>query len=135
MTNRSKTLAVGLLLATFVMGTAIGAVGTAAWGGRAERQRRPPPSGPRPSYAEILQQELTLTPEQRDSVEAILARREQVMQQLWQEIGPKFDSLRAQIRVDIGQVLDSAQSVQYQDMINRSEQRRGERDRGTQHGR
>ena len=135
MTNRSKTLAVSLLLATFVLGVAIGAVGTAAWGDRAERQRRPPPSRERPSYAEILQQELTLTPEQRDSVEAILARREQVMQQLWQEIGPKFDSLRAQIRVDIGQVLDSAQSVQYQDMINRSEQRRGERDRGTQHGR
>jgi len=135
MTNRSKTLAVSLLLATFVLGVAIGAVGTAAWDGRAERQRRPPPSGQRPSYAEMLQQELTLTPEQRDSVEAILARREQVMQQLWQEIGPKFDSLRAQIRVDIGQVLDSAQSVKYQDMINRSEQRRGERDRGNQHGR
>lgn len=135
MTNRSKTLAVSLLLATFVLGVAIGAVGSAAWGDRAGRQRRPPPSGERPSYAEILQQELALTPEQRDSVEAILDRREQAMQQLWQEIGPRFDSLRAQIRVEIGRMLDSAQSVTYQDMINRTERRRGEGDRGNQHGR
>jgi hypothetical protein len=134
MTNRSKTLAVSLLLATFVMGVAIGAVGSAAWGDRAERQRRPP-QRERPSYAEILQQELALTAEQRDSVEAILARREQAMQEIWQQMGPRFDSLRTQIRVDIGQMLDSTQSVKYQDMITRSEQRRGERDRGTEHGR
>ena len=135
MTNRSKTLAVSLLLATFVLGVAIGAVGSAAWGDRAERQRRPPPQRERPSYAEILQQELGLTAEQRDSVEAILGRREQVMEQLWREIGPRFDSLRAQIRVDIGRILDAEQNAKYQDMITRSEQRRGERDRGTQHGR
>jgi len=135
MINRSKTLAVSLLLATFVLGVAVGAFGLSAWESRSEEGQRPPPQRVRPSYAEILQQELALTPVQRDSVDAILARREQTMQALWQEIGPQFDSLRAQIRSDIAQVLDAEQNAKYQDMINRSEQRRGERDRGTQHGR
>jgi len=135
MINRSKTLAVSLLLATFVLGGAVGAFGLSAWSGRSEEGRRPLPQRERPSYADILQQELALTPVQRDSVDAILARREQTMQALWQEIGPQFDSLRAQIRTDIGRVLDAEQNAKYQDMINRSEQRRSERDRGTQHGR
>ncbi|MBE0594639.1 MAG: hypothetical protein IH616_19805, partial [Gemmatimonadales bacterium] len=120
--------------ATFVLGVAVGGVGLTLWGDRAERQRRPP-QRERPSYAEMLQQELALTAVQRDSVEAILARREQAMQALWQGIGPQFDSLRTQIRVDIGRILDADQNTKYQDMVNRSEQRRSERDRGTQHGR
>jgi Spy/CpxP family protein refolding chaperone len=132
MLNRSKSLAVSLLAATFFLGVAVGGVALAAWGDRSDdRERRP---RERQSYSEILERELSLTSAQRESVEVILARRQQVMTDMWAEIGPRFDSLRDQIRVEITQVLDEEQQAKYQDMITRSERYRGGRERGN-HGR
>lgn len=132
MLNRSKGLAASLLVATFLLGVAVGGVALAAWGDRSDaRERRP---RERASYSEILERELTLTAAQRESVEVILARRQQVMTDLWAEIGPRFDSLRDQIRTEITRLLDEEQQAKYQDMITRNEQYRGGRERGN-HGR
>ncbi len=132
MLNRSKSLAASLLVATFVMGVAVGGVALAAWGDRGEDRGRPPRE--RSSYADILERELSLTAAQRESVDVILARQQQTMTDLWAEIGPRFDSLRVQIRDEISQLLSEDQQTTYQEMITRSERRRGGRDRGN-HGR
>jgi hypothetical protein len=132
MINRSKTLAAGLLGATFLLGVAVGGVGLAAWGDNDDRE--PPERRERPSYSEILGRELSLTPTQRDSLEVILGRREEAMRQLWQDFGPRFDSLRVEIRNEIRGMLDSSQANKYEELILRGERRRGEGDRGS-HGR
>ncbi|MDH3292313.1 MAG: periplasmic heavy metal sensor [Gemmatimonadota bacterium] len=131
MLNRSKSLAVSLLAATFLLGVAVGGVALAAWGDRGDAPERPPRE--RQSYSDILERELSLTTAQRESVDVILTRRQQAMTDMWAEIGPRFDSLRAQIRVEIAQVLDEEQQGKYQDMITRSERYRGGRERGN-HG-
>ena len=132
MINRSKTLAASLLGATFLLGVAVGGVGFAAWGD--EEDRAPPERGERPSYSQILARELSLTATQQDSVQVILNRREEIMHQLWQDISPRFDTLRTQIRDEIRAMLDSSQTVKYEELIRRSERRRGEGERGS-HGR
>ncbi len=132
MLNRSKSLAASLLVATFLLGVAVGGVALAAWGDRGDERERPPRE--RPSYADILERELSLTTAQRESVDVILARQQQTMTALWTEIGPRFDSLRVEIRDEISQLLSEEQQAKYQDMIARSERRRAGRDRGN-HGR
>jgi Spy/CpxP family protein refolding chaperone len=132
MLNRSKSLAASLLIATFLLGVVVGGVALAAWGDRGDATERRPRE--RQSYSDILERELSLTTAQRESVDVILTRRQQAMTDMWAEIGPRFDSLRAQIRVEIAQVLDEEQQTTYQDMITRSERYRGGRERGN-HGR
>ena len=133
MLNRSKTWAAGLLAATFVAGVAVGGVASAAWGdndgGRAEWRRQ------RPSYGEHLQQALDLSVEQRLSVDSILQRRQVAMHDLWQEMAPRFDTLRAQIRSDILGTLDEAQREAFDELISKSDSVRRSRGRGGRHGR
>lgn len=127
MFNRSKVKAASLLFATFVLGVAVGGVALAAWGendsGRSRRPRE------RVSYTERLQQELSLTAAQRESVEAILERRQEAMRQYWREVGPQFDTLRAQVRTEIMAVLSEEQQEAFQQLMARSDSARRHRDR------
>lgn len=130
MFSRSKAQAVSLLVATFLVGAAVGALALSAWpdddhGERGGRDRE------RLSYIERLQQELALTPTQRESVEVFLDRRQESMRDLWREVGPRFDSLRVQIRDEIMTVLDSTQQARFRELITRGERRDTERRNGS----
>jgi uncharacterized membrane protein len=120
MGNRSKTLAASLLAATFLLGIAVGGVAMAAWGddddGRRTRRSRE-----HVSYAERLTERLDLSAAQQESVAVILERRQEVMHQVWQDVHPKLDSLRLQIRDEILAVLDEEQQTAYADLIARSD--------------
>ncbi|UCG86975.1 MAG: periplasmic heavy metal sensor [Gemmatimonadota bacterium] len=132
MLNRSKLWASGLLIAMFVTGAAVGGGITQAWmrnddptdyRGRGSSDRSRPPS-----YADRIEVDLNLTPEQRAAVDTILARRESDMQQLWQDIQPRFDALRDTIRTKIMDVLTEEQQQKYRELLEHGS-RRGERDR------
>lgn len=106
MFNRSKVLAVALLLATFVLGMAVGGAVWSAWQGNRMPDR---PPRERMSYAERLERDLGLTAEQRDSVDAILQQRQSAMRVIWSETEPRFDSLRGLIEQEIQAVLTEEQ--------------------------
>jgi Spy/CpxP family protein refolding chaperone len=124
MFNRSKAMAGALILATFVAGAAVGVVGSSVTedGDRGRRDR----DRPRMSYAERLQNELGLTDAQRESVSAILDRRQDAMRQIWEETRPRFDSLRVQVRNEITALLDESQREKYQALIARADRPRGD---------
>ena len=133
MLNRSKLVAAVLLIGAFVAGAVVGGAASAAWGaherGASSESRR------RTSYAERLQVELALSAGQRDSVNAILARREAQMEVIWREIRPRFDSLRAAIRGEIMALLLDEQRTRYQELIDRSDSLRAlRRTKGGRHG-
>jgi Spy/CpxP family protein refolding chaperone len=132
MVTRSKTVAAGVLVAAFAAGIAVGGVAAAAWGEREGRERGD--HHRRRSYVERLHEELSLAPEQRDSVEVILDRREAEMHALWQEVGPRFDSLRARIRGEILAVLTAEQQERYRALVSRSDSIRDARRQGGRHG-
>jgi hypothetical protein len=78
------------------------------------------------SYAERLAERLDLSTPQQESVAVILERRQEGMQQLWQDVHPQFDSLRLQIRSEIMAVLDEGQQAAYEELIARSDSIRGD---------
>jgi len=111
MLNRPKLAAVGLLAAVFVAG------GLAGWGGReaVERDGRGPRRGPDAMVA-YLSRELDLSSSQRDSVRAIFAR---------------FDSIKARMRAEIDAQLTPEQRTRHQQLIDRAEHHRREREDST----
>lgn len=135
MLNRSKLLAVSLLVAVFVAGGAVGGVVVATWGDAGHGRQGPPRQ--RMSYTDFLTKELKLSDAQHDSVLAIVSRRDTAVRALWQEvrpkIGPKFDSLQTQLRTEIKRVLNNEQSAAYDSLVQAGERRR--RDRGNHESR
>lgn len=117
MFNKSKSLAIALLVATFAVGAVVGTAVSAAWAGDEGHRNR----GKRHSYAERLQGELALTPVQRESVDAILQRRQDAMRLIWETVEPRFDSLRTQIRGEIVAQLDAEQQAKYGELIAKSD--------------
>ena len=136
MMNRSKLVAAGLLFAAFAAGVAVGGAVSAAWGENEATAVEPIEPPPRKSYAERLQEDLALTPAQRDSVEAILDHVEPDMHALWEEIAPRFDSLRSAVRREIMAVLDDQQQAMYAELIARGDSARdGRHEKDGRHGR
>lgn len=126
MLNRSKALAGALLGATFILGAAGGAVGTAVWTDRGREPPRQPPN--KLSFVERLARDLDLTEAQRDTVAAIVDRRDDAMREVWREMEPRFDSLRGVINHEILAVLDEEQRAGFEAMLARADSARRRRD-------
>lgn len=125
--TRSRLAAVVLLLVTFVLGGFFGgAVSTYAERRNFAKRHN---HKERPSYVERLSQEVELRPGQRDSVSAILDRHRPVMDSLWAQVRPQFDSERENIRREIRALLSADQLARYNAMIQRQDSRRAEQER------
>jgi len=127
MLNRSKLAAVGRLAAVFVAG------GLAGWGGReavGHDGRGPGGRGPDAMVA-YLSRELDLSSPQRDSVRAIFARHRPETDSLWARVRPRFDSIKTRMRAEIDAQLTPAQRTRHQQLIDRAEHQRREREDST----
>ena len=132
MLNQSKLLAGMLIAATFAAGAAAGSVASVAWGDDGRREERS--TRERRSYADWLQEELQLTSAQRESIQVLLQRRQALMHDIWSEMRPRFDTLRSQIRVEIGALLDEEQQSRYQALITKSDSSRAARSERSRRG-
>ena len=126
MFNQSKAFAIGLLVAVFVAGIALGTVG-ARW-----TSGRHAPPRPRPGFADRLTQQLQLTPVQHDSVAAILQRFDPQMRAIFTHVQPQMDSLRQELRNAIKAQLTAQQQTTYQQLIERARERFARRDSAPQ---
>ena len=126
MLNRSKLAAVTLLAAVFLAG------GLAGWGGRAVAERGDHGEGPRrrgpDAVVAYLSKELDLTPVQRDSVRAIITRHRPETDSLWAQVRPRFDAIKARMRSEIDAVLTPEQRARHQQLIDKAEHHRKERE-------
>ena len=118
MFNRSKALALALLAAVFAAGVAAG------WGLQALAESRegwrPGGAGPRrgpEAMVGYLTRELDLTPAQRDSVRAVIARHRGEMEAIWREVHPPIDSLRAIMDREISAQLTAEQQSRYRRLM------------------
>ena len=126
MFKQSKAFAIGLLVAVFVAGIALGAVGIRWTAGRHA------PPRPRVGYADRLAQQLQLTPVQRDSVAAILQRFDPRMRAIFTRVQPQMDSLRQELRNAIKARLTAPQQTTYQQLLDRERERFARRDSASQ---
>ncbi|MGH8723191.1 MAG: Spy/CpxP family protein refolding chaperone [Burkholderiales bacterium] len=117
-------------MAVFIAGAA------AAWGAREYTDRdgrgegwgrRKGGRGP-DAVVSYLARKLDLTPAQRDSVRAIIARHRPETEALWAEMRPRFDAIKARMWAEIDAQLSAEQRVRRQRLVERAEhhRRRGE---------
>jgi len=78
-------------------------------------------------YVDLLDRELHLTTTQRDSVRAILERRQGSMDSILAEMRPRIEAARAVIRNDIGALLTPEQQQRYRDLTVRLDAERREK--------
>ena len=74
-----------------------------------------------------LTEELELSRQQQDSIRAVLDRHRPEMDSMWQEVRPRFDSVRTIMRGEIRTQLTPEQQQKYQQMIERRERESRER--------
>jgi Spy/CpxP family protein refolding chaperone len=123
MFSRSKIWATALLLAVLIAG------GAAGWAGSTWLRHSGPRMGRSPTaMAQFLARRLELTPEQQDSVRAILIRSNARQQAMWREVRPRFDSLRAAVRAEINALLTPAQQELHQRLLAELEHQHERRD-------
>jgi hypothetical protein len=108
MFSRSKAWAVALLATVFLAG------GAAGWVVGSRSARPFPRMGRGPDgMAEYLARRLDLSANQRDSVQAGLARHHAEMQAIWRTVRPRLDSLRAVVNEEIRVQLTPVQQERY----------------------
>jgi hypothetical protein len=134
MPNKSKLYAVGLLIAVFAAGVAVGTGVSAAASDRGDSRTRDQDHR-QEGYAERLERELQLAPAQKDTVDQILARYQDSMTVLWGTMRPRTDSIRVAVRNDIMHALTESQQTQYRDFIHRTDSIRAARAREGRHDR
>ena len=120
MPNRSRVLAVALLAAVF------GAGAVSGWAMQAWADGRPAKSGPRGSERTVqyLAGELDLTATQQDSVRAVFAHYKGAMDNVWRDVRPRFDSVRALVRADVMTHLTAAQQAHYRELMAKKDEER-----------
>ncbi|MDH5316384.1 MAG: periplasmic heavy metal sensor [Gemmatimonadota bacterium] len=123
--SQSRLKAFGLLVAVFALGAVAGGAGL-SW---AEHRSAAPsrPTRVRDAMLTRMTAQLDLTQEQQDSIRAILKRHDPMMDSMWSEIRPRFDSLRAVVRGDIQGQLTPEQQRKYKEMLEQREREYRER--------
>jgi hypothetical protein len=117
MLNRSKTWAIALLVATFVVGVVVGAGSRGVWARYAHAAGL---DKSRIDHMKAdLDRDLGLTAAQRDSVHAVLDRHWSDMKAAWEAVRPRFDSMRAQMDSDLTRQLTPEQQARYRDLMAR----------------
>ena len=125
MIGRSRLGAMGLLVAAMSVGALVGGIAVSA----AEHRGGGPASHRHGRFGVMarLTEELALSREQQDSIRAVLDRHRPEMDSMWQEVRPRFDSVRTIIRGEIRALLSPEQQGKYQQMIERRERESRER--------
>lgn len=116
--TRSRLGAASLLFGVLVVGGLIGGLLV----GRLEPRQSPTErgrGGGRDGYVERLTAHLDLTGPQQDAIRGILQRSEPVMDSIWRDVRPRFDSLRNVVRDSIRAQLTPEQLQKYTDMLER----------------
>ena len=127
MTTKPKVWASGLLIGAFLLGGVFGGTVSAAWG---NSDRREHDHDDRPGFTEMLTEELGLTRDQADSIEAILESSRPEMCAIWEEYRPRFEALRESIGEQIRTVLTEDQLVRYENWNARVDSARSDRHGG-----
>ncbi len=127
--NRSNRKAFLLVLVVFLLGIALGSLGTyllggRVWGARHEVQNY---RDKRARFLGRLTQELSLTAEQRKQVETILADIGAKFQALHEQIAPQSEKLRQEGREQIRAILTPEQRPKFEKFMLQLDEERKKR--------
>src|SRR5207245_10524572 len=87
-------------------------------------------TGPNELFSYVIR-ELKLSASNRFSFRAIIARHLPDTDSLWSRVRPRFDSIKARMRAEIDAQLTPEQRTRHQQLIDRAEHHRREREDST----
>ena len=130
MIPRSRLGAVALLGAAMAFGGLVGGIAVSA----AEHRGDGPGNHNhgRDGYVARMTEELSLSTAQVDSLRGVLNRHKPEMDSMWQEVRPRFDSVRTIMRGEIRAFLSPEQQGKYLQLIERREREQRERQNAQQ---
>jgi len=118
--------AIGLVLVVFVLGLALGGLGTYVIGARV-RGARPEGRDHRDRRARMLEQltqELSLTSAQQKQVDSILGNMQTRYEEIHKQIAPQADQVRQQGREQIRAILTPEQKPKFEEFLRRLDEER-----------
>ncbi|HUK30851.1 MAG TPA: hypothetical protein VLV89_07035 [Candidatus Acidoferrum sp.] len=131
--ERTKTAAVGLVLAVFVLGAALGALGM-YWAGRSVMAgpggRRPAPQTSAERNAHVVDgftKDLGLTPDQQKQMLAILQQTGAKYKAVHDEMAPQMDAIRKEGRDQIRGILTPDQITKFDEKLRQMDEERKKR--------
>lgn len=127
--NRTNRRAVGWVLVVFVLGIALGALGTymvgaRVWGARPEIQSH------RDKQARMVGRfthELSLTSTQQKQLEAILADMQSKYEEIRKQTAPQTEQVRQEGREQIRAILTPEQKPKFEEFLSRLDEERKKR--------
>jgi hypothetical protein len=133
--ERTKTAAVGLVLAVFVLGAALGALGM-YWAGRsvmAGPGRRPGPQNSAERNAHVVDsmtKDLGLNADQQKQLLAILEQTGSKYKSVHDQVAPQMEVIRKEGRDQIRALLSTEQRTKFEDKLRQMDEDRKKRTGG-----
>jgi Spy/CpxP family protein refolding chaperone len=121
--NAAGGKAIGLVVLVFLLGIAIGGLGTHFWGGRVFGGR-----GDHPRIVEGLTRELGLTPDQKKQLESIIEDTRTKFQTIYEQERPLYDQARKDGRDRIRAILTPEQRPKFEEFVRRLDEDRRRRE-------
>jgi hypothetical protein len=132
--NRSRRAAVLLVIAVFVLGIALGILGTYMEGyrvfGAGMMHRQPPDHSPaaqqrfRQARVERLTKDLNLTPEQQKQLDSILSQIQTRDGGLHEQYAAQMDQMHKQGRDEIRAILTPDQAAKFEETLRKMDEER-----------
>ena len=120
--------AIALLILVFVLGIAIGVIGTTLFNGRVYGALQRPQQPPLPARAVArLTNDLNLNADQQKQLDDILTNMQGGYNAIRRQMSPQFDQVREQGRNQIRQVLTPEQLPKFEDYLRRLDEERRKR--------
>jgi len=125
-TDQANRKAIVWLVMVFVLGVALGVVGTYVVTTRvfARGQEQHTPAAARAHYIDRLTRELNLTEDQQKQIDAIIASVQARYDAIHQSVVPQFEQARQEGRAQIRQVLTPEQQPKFDDFMKRVDEER-----------
>jgi Spy/CpxP family protein refolding chaperone len=126
-TNKSNRKAYLIVFVLFILGIALGSMGTYLVTMRVQAAR-PVGAGDRaPSHMAMFTRDLNLTPEQQTQVQAIMNETRGHYAELHQKLDPEYEQVRQQGRDHIRQVLTPEQRPKFEELLRQMDEERRKR--------
>jgi flagellar basal body-associated protein FliL len=133
--DRSRSVAILLVLAVFILGVALGSIGTYLEGYRVfGAPRRPVPDRSpagmqrgRQAQVERMTRDLTLTADQQKQLDSILSQAQAQYGSIHEKWSVQMDQERKQMRDQIRAILSPEQTAKFEEILHKMDEERKKR--------
>jgi Spy/CpxP family protein refolding chaperone len=125
--NQSSRKAYLIVFVLFILGIALGSVGTYLVTLRVQAARPVATADRGPSHMAIFTRDLNLTTEQQTQVQAIMNETRSHYAELHQKLDPEYEQVRQQSREHIRQVLTPEQRPKFEELLRQMDEERRKR--------